>query len=296
MKSDYYKKTKMSVPLEIQYIYSFHLFEYVKDFQGIGESHDFWEFVYIDYGTVRVISDRDEYTLSAGEGFLHRPGEFHNLVSEGDYACAIIVSFDCSCRELDILCRKKLRLYGEARTVMNYFFKAGRAVFEVPLDIFDQQKVRLQQDIPFGEQQLTVRYLEAMFILLIQSEQGVSQSSRARRSAGELDSSVDKVVEILQKYLYSRVSMETVCRETGYSVSYLSRIFKKTMNMGVMDYYNHLKIQEAKRMISEGGYTFAQIAEKLDYSSVHYFSRVFKQMTNMTPGGYRSSVRGKGTL
>ena len=154
----------------------------------------------------------------------------------------------------------------------------------------------LRQETPFGACQLAARYLEAMLILLIQSEQGAINSSRARRRAGELDSTVDKVVETLQKHLYSRTSMETICRETGYSVSYLSRIFKKTMNMGVMDYYNHLKIQEAKRMISEGSYTFARIAEELNYSSVHYFSRVFKQMTGMTPSGYRSSLQGKNTI
>ena len=296
MKSDYYKKTRIAVPLEIRNIYSFHLFEYVKDFQGIGESHDFWEFVYVDYGNVKVLSDEDSYSLSAGEGFLHRPNEYHNLFSGDQYACAIIVSFECGCRELELLCKKKLRLYGDARNMMRYFFNAGCATFEPPLDVFDQQKVQLQSAAPFGEQQLTLCYLEAMFLLLIQSEQGAIGSSGARRNAGELDSSLDKVVETLNKYLYSKITMETICRETGYSVSYLSRLFKKTMNMGVMDYYNHLKIQEAKRMISEGRYSFAQIAEQLNYSSVHYFSRVFKQMTSMTPSGYRNSIQGKGTI
>ena len=36
---------------------------------------------------------------------------------------------------------------------------------------------------------------------------------------------------------------------------------------------------------------FTQISETLGYSSIHYFSRQFKKLTNMTPSEYASSIK-----
>lgn len=44
-----------------------------------------------------------------------------------------------------------------------------------------------------------------------------------------------------------------------------------------MQYFTSLKIEEAKKLISFDKYTFTEIAYKLGYSSLHYFSRQFKR-------------------
>jgi len=44
-------------------------------------------------------------------------------------------------------------------------------------------------------------------------------------------------------------------------------------------------------MIRNGKFNFSQIAEQLGYSSIHYFSRQFKKVTDMSPSEYASSVK-----
>ena len=44
-------------------------------------------------------------------------------------------------------------------------------------------------------------------------------------------------------------------------------------------------------MIREKQYNFTEIAQRLGYSSVHYFSRHFKQVAGMTPSEYAASVK-----
>ena len=63
-----------------------------------------------------------------------------------------------------------------------------------------------------------------------------------------------------------------------------------------MKYFNQIKVNEAKRLISEGKYSFTQIADILKFGSIHYFSRVFKQFTHMTPSGYEKSVKARSLL
>ena len=44
-------------------------------------------------------------------------------------------------------------------------------------------------------------------------------------------------------------------------------------------------------MIREDYYNFTQIADRLGFSSIHYFSRQFKRITGMTPSEYASSIK-----
>ena len=46
----------------------------------------------------------------------------------------------------------------------------------------------------------------------------------------------------------------------------------------------------ARLLIRENKLNFSQIAEKLGYGSIHYFSRQFKNITGMTPTEYQESV------
>ena len=73
--------------------------------------------------------------------------------------------------------------------------------------------------------------------------------------------------------------------------THLKTVFKKATSQGVVTYFRMLKIEEAKRMIREGKYNFTEIAERLGYDSVHYFSRCFKKCTDITPSQYASSVK-----
>ena len=54
-----------------------------------------------------------------------------------------------------------------------------------------------------------------------------------------------------------------------------------------------MKIEEAKKLMREGKYNFTQISDILGYTSIHYFSRQFKNVTDMTPSQYVLSVKSK---
>ena len=51
-----------------------------------------------------------------------------------------------------------------------------------------------------------------------------------------------------------------------------------------------MKIEKAKEYIRENEMNFTQISDELGFSSIHYFSRLFKKKTGMTLTEYRSSV------
>ena len=56
-------------------------------------------------------------------------------------------------------------------------------------------------------------------------------------------------------------------------------------------YLRHLRLDQAKALIREGGRTMAEISYTAGFNDPHYFSKIFKQEFGQTPTGYRASLK-----
>ncbi|WP_353933452.1 helix-turn-helix transcriptional regulator [Erysipelothrix rhusiopathiae] len=55
-------------------------------------------------------------------------------------------------------------------------------------------------------------------------------------------------------------------------------------------YINEQKLERAKHLILEGKYPITDVALKLGFSSIHYFSRKFKQHFGFAPSEYAQKI------
>lgn len=89
-----YIETKLKREIVIDSIITIHYFEYMRDFVFRGESHAFWEFMYVDKGSVIVQGGEHQFTLHAGDIIFHEPNEFHAIRSVGNSSPNLVaVSF-----------------------------------------------------------------------------------------------------------------------------------------------------------------------------------------------------------
>ncbi|ANE45340.1 hypothetical protein SY83_02205 [Paenibacillus swuensis] len=78
---------------------------------------------------------------------------------------------------------------------------------------------------------------------------------------------------------------------TPYGHDYASRMFRKAYGVSPHAYHLQCKLQQAERLLQETELTVTEISERLNYGSVHYFSRWFKQQTGEQPTRYRQLKR-----
>ena len=57
------------------------------------------------------------------------------------------------------------------------------------------------------------------------------------------------------------------------------------------EYIRRINLEESKKLIREGKMNFTQIAAQLQYSTVHHFSRQFKEKFGLTPTEYARAIR-----
>lgn len=289
-----FKGTNIIKDISIDKIYTIHYFEYTKDFFFGGEEHDFWEFIYVDSGVVEVTAGKTHHTLFKGDILFHEPGEFHKLWANGQTAPNLVVmSFECKSQAALWFSRRLLRMSEEERTLLGNIIHEAQRAFSTPLDDPTTVGLDRKDEQPFGCENMIKLHLEELLIRLIRRDTDISLPLRLTNSIDQRtkESAFNKVVNYMHANLTNTFTVDDICHEIGYSRSYLNRIFKEKTNRSLMEYYKRIKLEKAKQMIREGANNISQISDVLNYTSLQYFSKVFKRYIGMTPTDYASSVK-----
>lgn len=100
-----------------------------------------------------------------------------------------------------------------------------------------------------------------------------------------------KPIVLCMDYIYSninrRITVEELARHADLSPSYLSRLFKKELNVSISDYICEMKVEKAQHLLRYSDYTLIEIANYLAFSSQSHFIQTFKKLVGVTPKKYR---------
>lgn len=93
--------------------------------------------------------------------------------------------------------------------------------------------------------------------------------------------------EILNEHYKQEITLVGLARMVGVTPSYLSRLFKKELEINFTDYLNQLRIEKAKVLLDIPHMKILEIASKVGFNNAEYFSKMFKKVTGMNPNNYR---------
>ncbi len=283
-------------PLRVEKLVSVHYFEYSSSYYFEGESHDFWEFLYVDKGELDVRAGETIHHMKKGEIIFHRPGEFHSLAANGRVAPNLVVaSFVCDSPAMHYFEGRTMCITDTDRAILAQIVMEADCAFSTPLN--DPQTMQLERrtgpDTLFGAEQMTVIGIENLLIRLrrhgAEPQPAPGQTSYIRERMQQ--EFIDRVRAYFEENLSRKLTLADICRDNLVGRSYLQKIFREKTGGGAMEYFGQMKIEAAQEMIREGSHNFTEIASLLGYNSIHYFSRHFKKVTGMTPSEYASSVK-----
>ncbi len=104
-----------------------------------------------------------------------------------------------------------------------------------------------------------------------------------------IDSSIKESIDYLMANISEELQVSDLAAVTGYSLSRYKVKFKETMGITPAEYINLQKIENAKRQLADTNISITDIAINLGFSSVSYFSSVFKKYVSSTPQHYRKN-------
>ncbi|KOY16542.1 response regulator transcription factor [Paenibacillus xylanivorans] len=109
--------------------------------------------------------------------------------------------------------------------------------------------------------------------------------SHGRKSREDLFVQMD---EYIKRNKYTPITINDIAMKFHVSPSYVSRVIKNVTQVTFVQYYTKLRIKEACRLIEcQPEMKFKELSDLLSFSDQHYFSKVFKEYTGLSPTEYK---------
>lgn len=111
--------------------------------------------------------------------------------------------------------------------------------------------------------------------------------SHAGPSCGRDDDVIGNAKRYINGHLDQQLSVSHLAGQFYLSVAYFSKLFKKTTGVGCNYYIVCQRMERAKALLQTGTAKVGEVAEKVGYKDVNYFSLTFKKYTGCSPAEYR---------
>ena len=126
-----------------------------------------------------------------------------------------------------------------------------------------------------------------------QQKEQEARAAAAQQQAqgGESGRVSNHIVEQIQTYIAEhyaeKLTLTGIASQFYISPYYLSRLFKKSINLSLIEYINGVRIKAAQNLIEKTNESISDISEKTGFLTTAHFRRVFKDATGLSPQQYR---------
>ena len=109
----------------------------------------------------------------------------------------------------------------------------------------------------------------------------------ANFSSGRL---VEDIKTYVKKNYRKDLSQEFISSLFFVNPSYISSLFKKSTGLNYVDFLAGVRVEKAKELLSHTDLKTSQVARQVGIDNEKYFFRLFKKLTGMTPGEFKSGA------
>ena len=255
--------------VQVDCLYTLFYQEREAGFVFPGETHSMAELVYVDQGSLHSVADGQDFILEQGDMVLYAPEQWHMQYAEPPQAPRLVsIGFEARGVRWESLSNRRFHSDREAIRLL--------------------QQILAEQEQGDGER---IFSLLTLLLLRLQGKNGKAEKQCVQPDISGENIMIRKAQQYVQENVTQKLTVPVVAEAVGVSASYLTALFQKHLRFSPGEYIRRIKLQQSQQLIREGQMNFTQIAETLQYSTVHHFSRQFKQAFGMTPTEYAKSVR-----
>ena len=258
----------------VEGLYSFSYHEEEQGFLYPGTVHPTTELLYVDQGSVHSVVEGQDQLLNAGDIAVYGPSQWHMLYSDVNVAPRFLtISFDLAGSEL--------------MPILDQKFEAPQ-----PILMLLQTMCRERELMDEYSEDLILSELNVLLLMLARHARNPQVVKLQTPGSIHNENAIVRKAQIfITSHIREKLSVPMVAQHVDVSPSYLTALFHKNLQISPGEYIRRIKLQESKQMIRENKMNFTEIASALQYSTVHHFSRQFKEKFGITPTEYAKSVR-----
>ncbi|MBU9726660.1 response regulator transcription factor [Diplocloster modestus] len=191
-------------------------------------------------------------------------------------------------------------LLEELMNIMSYVLECGCTQKQLVKIVHDIYKM-LESSLHVEDQAAAAKVKEKFYTTLsIAGESREIQNAFSESVTFYLQDRLDRstsqkareeVMEYVDKNFMVINSVEEVAEKFNYNYTYVSRLFREMKGVSMIKYLTEKRIGAAQKIMKEKpNLSVNHVCNMVGYTDQHYFSRVFKASTGMSPKEYRKKV------
>ena len=139
-----------------------------------------------------------------------------------------------------------------------------------------------------GYEDICQAYMEFLIIRLMRNT-NLSMAAETQHVSGNRQCAAVK--RYIDLHFKEALTLELLAEEAHMNKYYLSHTFKREYGVSPINYMITRRIEESKYLLAETDLSMSQIAQLLGFSSLSYFSQVFRRTQSISPMEYRHNSR-----
>lgn len=253
--------------------------------------------IYIAHGSAIYGVSNRTYRLNAGDLILLPPLIPHRLYSQSnDNLVQYILHFDLftdpmrrliphqSAQDMAIQpdlpeCEKLLRNISYATTIP----PEERFLFE---NLFLQMYREFSLQKVGAQKMLQGMAIQTIFTILrcLPSEKLKSEAESQKNSKPWM--LVRSAMEYIWLHYGEPLDNSTIAQAIDASPNYLTKIFRQHIGTSLHKYMTSYRLEQAQQILMTGKYNITEVSQRCGFSSIHIFSKLFKQECGISPSAY----------
>lgn len=105
---------------------------------------------------------------------------------------------------------------------------------------------------------------------------------------------ISNAIKYMEEHHVEKLTLPEVANQVYVSQWHLSKLIAKTTGQSFSDLLNGIRIREAKKLLTDPSLKIWEVSERVGFSDVTHFSRIFKKIENKSANEYRNCTAIKG--
>ena len=98
---------------------------------------------------------------------------------------------------------------------------------------------------------------------------------------------LQNIKDYIDSHYQEKITLDTLSEQFFINKYYLTRVFKEQFGVPVVSYLIQVRITHAKRLLRFTDHSIERIGQECGIGDANYFTRIFRKVEGVTPGGYR---------